>query len=69
MEELIEGFGYQQTIPSIRDISISPARDVWVRRGRLTDEPDVIDVLGADGRYLGTIPLGTPISRQVYGKM
>jgi hypothetical protein len=34
---------------------------VWVLRGGLQDEPNLVDVLDSTGAYLGTLPATAPV--------
>ncbi len=51
---------FAEVIPAISRIRTDPEGRIWVERpGRRLGEPGPIDVLSAEGSYLGTIPAGT----------
>lgn len=59
--EIVEGSGFEATIPWISQIAVGPAEELWVRRkqvGSLVEGP--IDVFSSDGSYVGTLPAETP---------
>lgn len=58
--EAVRGRGYAAHIPSIMAIAISPSGEIWVQRGKVSDEPVQIDVFAADGAYLGTLHPDSP---------
>jgi hypothetical protein len=57
---LVREQGYAAVVPGITDLVISPAGELWVRRGTVIGEPERADVFSRDGVYLGTLPPGTP---------
>jgi hypothetical protein len=59
-EELLEARGYARTMSPIVGTAIAPNGELWVNRKRQLDGPSRIDVFGAGGRYLGTLPEGFP---------
>jgi hypothetical protein len=54
--EVVARRGYAKAIPTISRVAIAPTGEYWVQRGGIKDEPQPIDVFGADGTYLGTLP-------------
>lgn len=62
-EEVVEARGFAPALPSIRNVLLAPSGELWVQRfvpgGRGGDTPAPVDVFGADGAYLGTLPDGT----------
>lgn len=61
--EIMEKQGVAPHVPQIRGIVLDPQGRLWVERYTFADEPDLVDVVEADGRYLGTMagkgpPLG-----------
>ena len=59
-EQLIEGMGYAEYLQPIVDVRLAPTGEVWVLRGRVKDEPTMIDIYARDGESLGTLPPGSP---------
>jgi len=58
--EELEGRGYADRLPAISALAVSPDGMIWVRRGSFREEAALIDLLDRDGRYLGTLPAGSP---------
>lgn len=59
--EVIEARGLAPVLPAVRTVVVAPDGTVWVERGRLKDEPPLIDVFDRSGDYLGTLPAGSPM--------
>jgi hypothetical protein len=59
--EELEGRGFADVLPPIAWLALAPDGTVWVRRNALPGRPRRTDVLGPDGRYLGTLPPGSPL--------
>ena len=59
-EQVVEEQGFAPVLPAIDALTVGPRGRVWVRRGHVRDEEARVDVLGADGAYLGTLPPGAP---------
>lgn len=59
-DEAIRGRRYNKYLQAVADVAVSPAGEVWALRGRVADEPRVIDVFTLEGVHLGTLPLGAP---------
>ena len=58
--EAITRIGYAPYLQAIADLRIGPDGQVWVRRGHTAYEADEIDVFSRTGKYLGTLPSGSP---------
>jgi hypothetical protein len=59
--ELVEARGFAPAVPAISGLAVAPDGTVWVRRGRVSGEVEPsIDVYGAGGGYMGTLPPGSP---------
>jgi len=63
VSEIMDKQGVADALPQIRSLTLDPQGRVWVERYTFADEPDLVDLFGADGRYLGTMtgkgpPLG-----------
>ena len=54
-EEVVEARGFADRIPFVEGLTVDPTGRVWVERVDIGDEPNRIDVLSADGAYLGTL--------------
>jgi hypothetical protein len=59
-EVLVEQQGYASRLPVIATVALSPDGSIWVERSRIRGEPRLIDLFGADGVYLGTLPPDLP---------
>jgi hypothetical protein len=59
-EDELEGRGFAETMPAVSGLVLSPDGSVWVRRAAVRGEPTLIDVIDPNGRYLGTLPTGSP---------
>ncbi|HRP08064.1 MAG TPA: hypothetical protein PLL69_06200, partial [Gemmatimonadales bacterium] len=62
-DELIEKVGTAPTLPLIRSVALGAGGELWVERYRFVDQPQLLDVFDAAGRYLGSLeghsmPLG-----------
>jgi hypothetical protein len=62
-EEIIEKLGAGGDVPMVRGIAFAPDSTMWVERFTFKDEPPLLDLFTANGRYLGTLsgyllPLG-----------
>jgi hypothetical protein len=53
--------GWAPRVPVIRELAVDPGGRIWVVRDPPAPGRSPIDVLGSDGRYLGTLPGGTPV--------
>lgn len=60
MDEFIEAVGYSRFVQAIADVRVGPRGEIWVLRGRIADEPSVIDVFAQTGEHVGTLPAGSP---------
>jgi hypothetical protein len=56
----LDRIGYANTLPAIEALRFAPGGDLWVARGRVADEPTMIDLFNPAGEYKGTLPRGTP---------
>lgn len=59
-DEAIQGRRYNKYVQAVADVAVSPAGEVWALRGRVADEPRVIDVFNFEGVHKGTLPLDAP---------
>lgn len=59
-EQVIDGRGYAEFLAPIADVLISPNEEVWVLRGRVKDEPTIVDIFRTTGDFIGTLPAGSP---------
>ena len=59
-DQLIDGMGYAEHLQPIVDVRLAPTGEVWVLRGRVKDEPTMIDIYARDGESLGTLAPGSP---------
>ena len=53
--EAVELWGHSEFLQPVGGLQLAPNGHVWALRGRVSDEPEVIDVFTADGEYLGTL--------------
>ena len=66
--EDIENLQFFSEIPVIRDLRTSWNGMIWVRRrGEAPDSDGPVDVLGMDGRYVGSYRLGTTEIPDAFG--
>jgi hypothetical protein len=56
---MVDAQGFEEFLPAIHAIKLSPGGEIWVERGLVRGEPRIIDVF-QDGRYMGTLPPGFP---------
>jgi len=55
----LEGMGYYDEIPTIESFAVDGEGRIWVERtGEPFGEDGPVDVVTADGGYLGTVPAG-----------
>jgi len=59
-DELVDGRGFADHIPTISGIKLSPDGHLWVQRTAVGVEYGPIDIYAPDGSYVGTLPSGTP---------
>lgn len=58
--DMVSRRGFAETIPWIRQLTITPAGEVWVLRETIgSDEQGLIDVFDSSGSYAGTLPAET----------
>lgn len=64
----IDAMGFHEVIPVIHDMAVDPAGRIWVQRhpGE-PGEPGPVDLVTADGRYLGTLPPDGPSIPAAFG--
>jgi hypothetical protein len=55
-----ERIGYAELAPHVKDIVVARNGEVWVLRRTAEPRETRIDLLSADGEYVGTLPRGTP---------
>ncbi|MDE2796401.1 MAG: thioredoxin domain-containing protein [Gemmatimonadota bacterium] len=58
--QLIDGKGHAEYLQAVVDVRLAPSGELWVLRGRVKDEPAMIDVYSKDGSWVGTLPPGSP---------
>lgn len=57
---LVEQQGYAPLLPAVSRVALSPDGSIWVARGRIEGEPQLIDLFDAEGVYRGTLPPDLP---------
>lgn len=66
--ELIDDMVFTDVIPAIADMAVGPGDLIWVARKEPgTDWPGPVDVLTAEGGYLGTLPADGPPIPDAFG--
>ena len=56
IEQSVRDMEFAETIPAIQNLRVDGAGRIWVERtGEVWGDPGPIDVVSADGRYLGTV--------------
>ena len=66
--ERIEALQFAEAVPVVRDLRTTWGGRVWIlRRGEEPDSDGPIDVLAADGRYLGSYPAGSTQLPHAFG--
>jgi hypothetical protein len=63
--EMVEKIGYADSVPAIGALVLTPDGGLWVRRWSVTGTAGPIDVFGAAGDYLGTLPSTFPFPLHV----
>lgn len=53
--EVVDARGFADRIPFISSLTVDPQGRIWVERVTIGEEPARIDILDADGAYLGTL--------------
>lgn len=62
VEQHLAGLEFAAQVPVIREIASDAAGRLWVQRTAADGSgAGPVDLLAADGRYLGTLPAGTPL--------
>ena len=56
-EEVVDAIGYEETMSAIVGFTSGPAGGLWVSRRTGGLIPEVVDVFGAEGGYLGTLDI------------
>lgn len=59
-EEVVQLRGFADVVPAVEGLAWSPDGHLWVERAHARGELFPIDIFAPDGRYLGTLPPGTP---------
>ncbi len=57
---VVEQRGVAPHVPAVRSMVIAPDGSLWVKRFAIKGDTAAVDVFGADGVYLGTLPHGSP---------
>jgi len=66
--EQVENMVFAEVIPVIADMAVGPGDLIWVARtGPGGDGHGPIDILTADGAYIGTLPTGGPEIPDAFG--
>ncbi len=53
--EVVDARGFADRIPFISSLIVDPRGRIWVERVTIGDEPARVDILDADGAYVGTL--------------
>ena len=62
-EEIVAAIGYEEVMSPVQWLAVDPSGRLWVSRGSGGAVPDRVDILDADGRYLGTFDTpGLPVA-------
>lgn len=59
-EDVVEQQGHADVIPAVARIALAPDGTLWVGRRTVRGEPRPIDLFTGSGRYMGTLPPGSP---------
>jgi hypothetical protein len=59
-DQVVEARGYARERSVLQAVALAPNGELWVRRLGANEAGSVTDVFTATGRYLGTLPAGTP---------
>lgn len=51
----LEGRGFNQRLPIVDELAVSPSGEIWVQRRTFKGEAPKIDVFAPEGTYLGTL--------------
>lgn len=57
-EELVDAVGYEEELAPVMGLAADPGGRLWVARRGSGPAPEAIDILGAEGDYLGTLTAG-----------
>lgn len=58
---VVDGLGFGEHLQAVSGVLMSgDGEEIWIQRGRVSDEPNNVDVFGADGEYMGTLPPDSP---------
>ena len=61
-QEVVEGRGFADRLPSVADVRLSPTGELWVERfepgARSAFRFGPVDIFDPSGAYLGTLPAG-----------
>lgn len=52
--------GFAPYLPMVKRLAYAPDGTLWVQRYTVAEEPQPVDIFDPDGRYLGTLPDGSP---------
>ena len=58
--EAIAGRGYSGYLQAVTDVRLGARGEIWVLRGKVNDEANVIDLFARTGEHLATLPVGSP---------
>lgn len=54
-QRMVENMQFAETVPVIQGLYTDPTGRIWVARSQEPGKPTIIDLVGADGRYIGSI--------------
>lgn len=58
--EVVEQRGFAPLLPALEALALAPDGTLWAQRYTVDDEPGAVDLFDPEGRYLGTLPPGSP---------
>lgn len=58
--EVVEQQGFAPYLPMVGALAYAPDATLWVQRYTVASDPSPIDLFDPDGRYIGTLPEGSP---------
>src|SRR5690606_19665547 len=62
-DQLVAAVGHEELTPAVQWLAVDPAGRLWVTRSTDGITPHHVDILDADGRYLGTMDApGMPVA-------
>lgn len=58
--DVVEQRGFAPFLPMIERLALAPDGTVWVQHYTVDDEPGAIDLIDAEGTWVGALPAGSP---------